>query len=142
MKKKAFVTLCVLGAGAVASGAAYAIVDPDARFHRREAAQDSIRRTLKDPESAKFYDVTTVKVGGSPYALCGFVNAKNSFGAYVGPRRFYIPLDRHQDLVLAPSAEERGAEDYSNFDGMFATLCSTDSNAVMEAANSILNAPR
>ncbi len=126
----------------MACGATYVIVDPDARFHRREKAQDAIRRTLKDPESAKFYDVATIKVGGSPYAVCGYVNAKNSFGAYTGPRRFYIPLDAPQNLVLAVPLEERGAEDYANVDGMFATLCSGDGNSVMEAANAILASPR
>lgn len=142
MKKKALVALVVVATLAVVSGAIYFRADPDARFHRREAAQDAVRRTLKDPESAKFYEVTTIKVGGSPYALCGFVNAKNSFGAYSGPRQFYVPLDAPQNLVLAPSAEERGTEDYSSVDGMFATLCSSDGASVMDAANSILESSR
>lgn len=39
---------------------------------------------LKDPDSAKFRGVK-VKWG----TVCGEVNAKNSFGGYVGYRRFY-----------------------------------------------------
>jgi hypothetical protein len=43
-----------------------------------------ILRKLKDPESARFRDVRVVD-----HAACGEINAKNSYGGYVGFRRFY-----------------------------------------------------
>lgn len=43
-----------------------------------------VSNSLKDPDSAKFRSVK-VKWGN----VCGEVNAKNSYGGYVGYRRFY-----------------------------------------------------
>jgi len=51
------------------------------RIERLHAAvRDAVRESLKDPDSAMFRN----QVDG-----CGEVNAKNSFGGYVGYRRFY-----------------------------------------------------
>ncbi|HEY1561277.1 MAG TPA: hypothetical protein VGF71_10365 [Caulobacteraceae bacterium] len=44
---------------------------------------------LKDPDSA-IYTNTTYRTRHSEPYICGFVNAKNGFGAYVGPRAFII----------------------------------------------------
>lgn len=49
--------------------------------------EKSLRATLKDGDSAKFKNVTYVKnKNGS--AVCGYVNAKNSFGGYTGYKKF------------------------------------------------------
>ncbi len=45
------------------------------------AAADAVRRTLKDPSSAEFRNQR---------GLCGEVNARNSFGAFGGFRRFVV----------------------------------------------------
>ncbi|MFS9729906.1 hypothetical protein [Enterobacter hormaechei] len=47
-------------------------------------ANDSIKRLLKDPASADFSD-DYVSQNGS---VCGYVNGKNSFGAYSGKERY------------------------------------------------------
>lgn len=44
-------------------------------------AADAVKRTLKDPSSAEFR---------KQQGLCGEVNARNSFGAYGGFRRFVV----------------------------------------------------
>lgn len=44
-----------------------------------------VAATLKDPDSAKFDGVQLVWSGR---ALCGVVNARNSYGAYSGPKSF------------------------------------------------------
>lgn len=44
-----------------------------------------VRAQLKDPDSAKFKGVKE----SSPGYVCGFVNAKNSYGGYIGYRVFY-----------------------------------------------------
>ncbi|MFT3809815.1 MAG: hypothetical protein QM698_07835 [Micropepsaceae bacterium] len=45
-------------------------------------------KTLKDSESSKFRDVyirTTIGKNGNTYVgICGFINAKNSYGGYTG----------------------------------------------------------
>ncbi|MDZ5458019.1 hypothetical protein, partial [Azohydromonas lata] len=46
--------------------------------------EEAIKDILKDPESARFYEVRRFPNGNA----CGFVNAKNSFGGYVGKQPF------------------------------------------------------
>ncbi len=48
-----------------------------------------IEPLLKDPYSAKFSSVSQHRDG----TICGLVNAKNSYGAYVGIKPFAIPSD-------------------------------------------------
>lgn len=48
------------------------------------SAQREVKEQLKDPDSARFGVVT---LGRNNY-VCGYVNAKNSFGAYSGEREF------------------------------------------------------
>jgi hypothetical protein len=50
-----------------------------------------VRDSLKDPDSAKFSGLYAVKRidGQGPTGLCGYVNAKNSYGGYVGKKRFF-----------------------------------------------------
>jgi hypothetical protein len=57
--------------------------DPIALAH--EAAKDS----LKDPDSARFRGDFVGKDG----AVCGFVNAKNSYGGYDGFKRYIVTSD-------------------------------------------------
>jgi hypothetical protein len=54
------------------------------------AAQDAVKRELNDPYSARFERVRYIapKPGTFVSHVCGFVNAKNAFGAYVGMRPF------------------------------------------------------
>ena len=49
--------------------------------------KNGVESRLKDPDSANFKDVRFYSGGPSP-AVCGQVNAKNSFGGYMGFRRF------------------------------------------------------
>lgn len=52
---------------------------------------ENFKRTLADPSGAQFRDVWAVKFsrgGAVGSAVCGVVNAKNAFGAYVGDRPF------------------------------------------------------
>lgn len=45
--------------------------------------EQSVRRKLKDPESARFRAFTARKTEYGAI-VCGFVNAKNSYGGYTG----------------------------------------------------------
>lgn len=53
----------------------------------KTAAMDSVKRTLKDPASARFQNLR-VQTHPEGKIVCGEVNAKNSFGGYVGFRQF------------------------------------------------------
>jgi len=53
----------------------------------RWAAQDAVKRLLRDPESATFEELAVVSHGDTMLA-CGYVNAKNGFGGYVGRQAF------------------------------------------------------
>lgn len=48
-----------------------------------EAAEDAVRRVLKDPDSAKFQEMVVRDHRGGK-VVCGNVNSKNSYGGYVG----------------------------------------------------------
>ncbi len=60
---------------------------------------------FKDPGSAQFRGTYVIRwddKGREIYTLCGEVNAKNSFGAYVGFAPFYV--DRLPSGQLSPSS--------------------------------------
>lgn len=52
-------------------------------------AKKQMAAELKDPDSAKFRNLAVYQPAtGQGVALCGEVNAKNAYGAYVGFRKF------------------------------------------------------
>lgn len=52
------------------------------------AVQRPIIADLKDPESARFTGIAAARSPSGAIAVCGYVNAKNSFGGYVGAKPF------------------------------------------------------
>jgi hypothetical protein len=68
-----------------------------------EFAEDVLRGDLRDPESARFRDVRRNTEKG---AVCGYVNANNGYGGYVGEAPFivyYSAIFHH--LQIADGAE-------------------------------------
>lgn len=53
-------------------------------------AKKIIARAMKDPMSAQFRDMYAITRGTGDDTVCGEVNAKNSYGGYVGFRLFYV----------------------------------------------------
>jgi hypothetical protein len=88
MKKTLAIALlastCVVQAAPKTKNAAQAKPDLIAQAHER------VKDSLKDPDSAKFKSDFAGKDG----AVCGFVNAKNSYGGYGGFVR-YIATPEH-----------------------------------------------
>lgn len=79
-------------------------------------AQAIIQQRLKDPSSAEFSDgYARVKKG--QHVACGYVNAKNSFGAMAGASQWLVVPDRGIALV-------RGYEDNNKFVGLWNAYCS------------------
>ncbi len=54
------------------------------------AATDAIRASLKDPYSAQFELLRAGQDKDGSTLVCGFVNAKNGFGAYGGRKLFAV----------------------------------------------------
>ena len=52
------------------------------------AAISIVKANLKDPGSASFGDIARRQAAGEKDLACGTVNSKNSFGGYVGVKRF------------------------------------------------------
>lgn len=79
ISKNSLVPLIVL-AFLAASATTLAATD-DSQLIRK--AKQNVTSEFKDPDSAKFRNIRVIR--GS---VCGEVNAKNSYGGYVGYRRF------------------------------------------------------
>lgn len=79
-------------------------------------AKESIKNQLKDPYSAVFENIYIGRAANGAPVVCGTVNAKNSYGAYVGRQAFY-----YHNLL-----KKRGAEIDGNnpaFHILFEAFC-------------------
>lgn len=54
----------------------------------KKAVQKGVVQQLKDPDSARFGDIAAVKSSAGTITVCGWVNAKNSYGGYTGDKPF------------------------------------------------------
>lgn len=50
--------------------------------------QDGVRRSLKDPESARFGPMQAATNEAGDISVCGLVNGRNSYGGYTGEQPF------------------------------------------------------
>jgi len=50
--------------------------------------QSSLRKALKDPDSARFGTVAAARGPDGAITVCGMVNAKNAYGGYTGEQPF------------------------------------------------------
>lgn len=98
-----------------------------------------LKSNLKDPESAQLRGVVTysrVRITSSgeryasEYAVCGEINAKNSYGAYGGYTPFfasgvrdYIHSTMHHDGLDVRIADPRGEAIYALFQKQWAIYC-------------------
>ena len=85
-------------------------------------ARSEVTGKLKDPESARFTDVTyrpdQPNARGEPTdVVCGMINAKNSYGGYTGAKPFVYFVDRRQVTMSDGIGLERelGLTIYRNF---------------------------
>ncbi|WP_227340126.1 hypothetical protein [Sphingopyxis sp. P8] len=96
----------------------------------RSEAEEIVRATLTDPESAQFENVARSE--RNPDVVCGHVNSKNRFGGYVGNKRFYVTLSSREAQLdpgeaLSPAAREifgdMGVVDSVDFDRLYRKHC-------------------
>lgn len=56
-------------------------------------AENAVRDTLRDPQSAVFTKVEYGRFfGNGTEAVCGYVNSRNGFGGMSGPKRFAVAM--------------------------------------------------
>lgn len=77
-----------------------------------EAVKEGAKKGLKDPNSAMFGDqfFASREVGKPGITVCGYVNAKNSFGGYTGQKPFMGILSE-KPLLFAPAGYGGGGAD-------------------------------
>jgi hypothetical protein len=94
----------ILGALMVvaASGAVAWFLFLDPRLVQQHAAEQAIKDTLKDPDSARFRRIVLKEK-----VICGQVNAKNAMGGYTGFAAFMV--DRAGHKVMAIDTEDNNA---------------------------------
>ncbi|MER2945750.1 hypothetical protein [Serratia bockelmannii] len=82
----------------------------------KKNVENSIREQLKDPDSAKFSGMTNPRkevmvVNGDfvyGYSTCVYVNAKNSYGGYVGKQLYWAFLRDNQVLRVTNTSDSFG----------------------------------
>lgn len=75
-------------------------------------ARAAVSKTLRDPDAARFAELKRTKfpnVKGVPTdAVCGTVNAKNAYGAYIGAKPFvYLPAGNFVRIVGEGDAADK-----------------------------------
>lgn len=86
-----FIAKTILTFAAFASFAAVANEDVDAGFI--DKAKIAIAEKLRDPDSAKFRDLSMHKSENGNQCVIGYVNGKNAFGGYTGFSIFFYKAD-------------------------------------------------
>jgi hypothetical protein len=66
-------------------------------------AQNLVKKSLIDPESARFSEVKYVRETG---AVCGLVNGKNKMGGYVGEKPFFVTKEGKVNIEPAVNKKE------------------------------------
>lgn len=72
-----------------------------------------VRASLKDPGSAQFGPAKRYVAANQQSVVCGTVNAKNSFGGYIGVKRF----------VYSYESNSLAFEDSPDFPSLWGSLC-------------------
>ncbi|MDV2901775.1 hypothetical protein R0H17_09050 [Phytobacter diazotrophicus] len=81
-----------------------------------------VKQSLKDPDSAKFNSYYRSFGDGVGY-ICGTVNAKNSYGGYVGDRNYYVHLTVENNKIVESSPVKIINEDDVKGSGNFKSIC-------------------
>jgi len=65
---------------------------------------EAVKYELKDPDSAQFRNLFSVEAMSGEQAICGEYNARNSFGGYVGFKKFAARIRGGKvDLLFGPA---------------------------------------
>lgn len=80
-------------------------------------AQQTVRSSMRDPEAVRFRGVRANRATG---AVCGWFNAKNGYGAYVGERPFvyYHSREQSEPQIMASNDADLSLSIATLADGM------------------------
>lgn len=111
----AILAVCVLASGCVTppTPREFAVADYGSYPSDYEQIVKSYMQfVLKDPESARFQFLNSPKTGWNGfggnkfgYVVCAYINAKNSFGGYVGNRMSYFMIKNGRVIYASHSDE-------------------------------------
>ncbi|WP_086639750.1 hypothetical protein [Acetobacter okinawensis] len=73
-------------------------------------AEDAVKDMAKDPDSTKFKEIKLSKKCDDSQYVTGFVNAKNSYGAYNGYKIFVVKIINNRAKVLQAYGLSLGTE--------------------------------
>ena len=91
----------------------------------RAAVEDVIREEMKDPEAAKFYHMD-FPYPDNTFTYCGYVNGKNSYGAYSGKQLFATFLGKNADGKLIAASFDVNSQTGEPVDqSVISTLCAS-----------------
>jgi len=91
----------------------------------RAAVEDVIREEMKDPEAAKFYHMD-YPYPDNTFTYCGYVNGKNSYGAYAGKQLFATFLGKNADGTLIVASFDVNSQTGEPVDqSVISTLCAS-----------------
>ena len=77
-------------------------------------AKEAVRDLLKDPDSAKFYDVEkVVNTHLKKESICGQVNAKAPAGGYVGKKMFLYDIETKVAFIIPETRPKKLTEELS-----------------------------
>ncbi|MGL5162188.1 MAG: hypothetical protein ACRC8E_07965 [Plesiomonas shigelloides] len=68
-----------------------------------KSAKKLVVDQLKDPDSAIFGDVWVMKGTNGNRSICGYVNAKNSYGGYTGKKMFNVLSISSENVIIEGS---------------------------------------
>lgn len=91
----------------------------------RAAVENVIREEMKDPDAAKFYHMD-FPYPDNTFTYCGYVNGKNSYGAYAGKQLFATFLGKNADGKLIAASFDVNSQTGEPVDqSVISTLCAS-----------------
>ncbi len=85
-----------------------------------EMGESVVKDTLKDPDSAKFESFFR-DFGDDTGYVCGYINAKNSYGGYIGKKPYYVRIEAedgklkdHGPVMIIDSEDQKKMESYES----------------------------
>lgn len=85
-----------------------------------DMGESLVKDTLKDPDSAKF-DSFFRDFGENSGYVCGYVNAKNSYGAYTGKKPYYVRIEvkdgkvnNHGPIIIINDQDQKKIDSYES----------------------------
>ena len=109
-KKKLYLILAIAAAAIVLIAGTVAYFK---HFKPIAEAKEAVRDLLKDPDSAKFYDVEKViNTHVKKVSICGQVNAKATAGGYTGKKVFIYNMERKSAFIIPESKPKNLTEEF------------------------------